>query len=159
MEQKSSKTAWVVVAAVVIVLLGVGAYAVTSNRSKTGDNNSQTTTPESSSTKKTEQQPATDKDNTSADQGEATTIIFTDKGFSPATYSSKVGQAVKVQNSSSMQLQFSSDNHPAHTDEPELNLSVLAPGESASFTPSKAGTWGFHDHLHDQYTGTLTVSE
>lgn len=155
MERKSSKTTWVIIVVIVAALLSVVAYAVATNRPKPDDNSQTAST--NSNPQKTEE---SNSDDTKADQSRETmTITFTDEGFSPATYSAKVGQAVRVDNKSSMQVQFSSDDHPTHTGEPELNLDVLAPGESASFTPTKAGTWGFHDHLHDQYTGTLEVTE
>lgn len=101
----------------------------------------------------------------SQDTGEAVdsaagaTITFTDQGFQPRTYRTKKDMTVTVKNDSSTRLQFASDNHPSHTEQPELNLSVLQPGESASFTPTKSGTWGFHDHINDRYGGTLVVEE
>lgn len=86
-------------------------------------------------------------------------IIFTNSGFEKNSYTVKKGQMVEVKNQSSTQLEFSSDNHPTHTDEPELNLSVLRPGQSASFTPTETGNHGFHDHLQAQYAGTLIVTD
>jgi plastocyanin len=96
---------------------------------------------------------------TDTEDAETTTIVFSNDGFKPDTYTVKVGQQVKVTNNSNQPLQFSSDDHPAHTDEAELNLPVLEPGKSATFTPTQVGTWGFHDHLDAQYTGTLEVVE
>lgn len=154
MEQRNNRTVWVIATVVIAALLGVVAYALTMNRSKTDDtalkaedNSSQQKTDESNT--------ATNKDQNNA----AATISFTDKGFAAQNYTVKSGNEVKVENNSSMQLQFSSNNHPTHTEETELNLKVLAPGESVNFTPTKVGTWGFHDHLHSQYTGELTVTE
>jgi len=90
-------------------------------------------------------------------QAEGTQVIFTDDGFNPSSYTSREGEAVTVRNDSSMELQFSSADHPTHQDTPEFNLPVLGPGESATFTPNGTGTFGFHDHINSQYTGTLTV--
>ncbi|MDB5177846.1 MAG: hypothetical protein JWO61_229, partial [Candidatus Saccharibacteria bacterium] len=42
-------------------------------------------------------------------------------------------------------------------EDPEINMSELAPGESGTFTPTTKGSHDFHDHLHDQYTGILVV--
>ncbi len=96
-----------------------------------------------------------------ADNGDSGTasITFTDEGFSPATLTVKKGTKVTVANKSSQSVQFSSDDHPAHTDDPELNMSVLAPGESGTFTAETVGTHGFHDHIDDSKTGTLVVTE
>jgi hypothetical protein len=100
-----------------------------------------------------------EKDTTDADTTDMTMITFTDSGFTPREYTVKVGQPVMVMNNSSGQLQFSSDDHPTHTEQSELNLPVLEPGTDTTFTPTQVGTWGFHDHLHDQYTGVLKVVE
>jgi len=87
------------------------------------------------------------------------TIVYTDNGFQSPTYKVAKGEVVTVTNKSTGDLQFSSGNHPTHLEEPELNMNVLAPGESAKFTPTKIGTWIFHDHLHSERTGTLRVTE
>lgn len=88
---------------------------------------------------------------------DSATITFTDDGFLPSTLTVKAGTEVTVKNDSSRSVQFSSDNHPTHTKQSELNLAVLEPGESATFTPTQTGAWGFHDHLNASETGTLTV--
>jgi len=153
MERRNSKTIWIIATVVVAALLGVVAYVLTMNRQTAS-----TTTTNTTQQKTTEQQPeAPAADATQGSQ--AVTITFTDEGFATKNYTVSAGKEVKVENNSSMQLQFSSDDHPTHTEETELNLAVLAPGESASFTPTKVGAWSFHDHLHDQYTGVLTVTE
>lgn len=85
------------------------------------------------------------------------TITYTDKGFLPASYMIKTGGTVTVINQSSRDLEFSSNNHPAHTDEAELNMDTLAPGKSGTFTVTKVGTWGFHNHLTPDDTGSLMV--
>ena len=87
----------------------------------------------------------------------AATITYGDAGFSPSVYKVKTNDSVRVANNSSRDLEFSSDDHPVHTDEPELNMKKLAPGESGTFTVTKTGTWGFHNHLDDRHTGSLEV--
>lgn len=154
MEQKgnSNKIVWVVVALVAVALFGAAIYAVAANRStyKTEQNGKA----ESTTTNQSPQTNTQDKTDTSVVR-----INFTDAGFAPANYTAKAGQVVEVKNASTMQLQFSSNDHPTHTEETELNLKVLAPGETATFTPTKVGTWGFHDHIHDEFTGQLTVTQ
>lgn len=85
------------------------------------------------------------------------TIVYTNSGFSPNSYTVKAGSTVKVENKSSSSLQFSSADHPTHREETELNLAAVEPGGSITFTPTKTGTWGFHDHLNASNTGTLIV--
>lgn len=143
-----------IIVVVGVLILGGSLFALRQNKPSI---QTQTDTSEQTST------PASGNNNTAAtDQStptSAVTIVFTNNGFSPTTYSTKVGQAVTVRNDSSSRLQFSSDDHPTHLKEPELNLNILGPGESASFTPTKTGTWGFHDHINASYTGTLTVTQ
>lgn len=160
MDTKSNKTLIAIVAAVAGVLLvaGIG-YAISqsttspepidSPQDKAVQQRSTTTQPDSSTT----------TPSSTATTEPAVTIIFTDDGFEPSTYTVKRGSVIKVTNNSAMDLQFSSDDHPAHTDEPELNLGVLKPGESDSFTVTKVGTWKFHDHLNDEFSGSLTVTQ
>jgi hypothetical protein len=94
---------------------------------------------------------------TGDEETKGTVIVFTDDGFDPLKYVSKEGEAVTVRNDSSMDLQFSSADHPTHLEHPEFNMEVLSPGESGTFTPESIGTFEFHDHLNSQFTGTLTV--
>lgn len=95
----------------------------------------------------------------SNEQPTSATIVFTNDGFSPQELEVKVGTVVTVRNESSTRVQFSSDDHPTHLENQGMNLRVLNPGESASFTADKVGTWGFHDHIDDSMTGTLVVTE
>lgn len=85
------------------------------------------------------------------------TIVFTNSGFSQETYNFPANSAIKVHNQSKKNLEFSSDDHPTHKDAPELNMDVLKPGESGTFTPPGKGTYGFHDHINSQYEGTLVI--
>ena len=85
------------------------------------------------------------------------TIVFNDSGFSQPTYTFPAGIEVRVDNQSEMNLEFSSADHPTHKEHTEMNLDVLKPGESATFKPAGKGTYGFHDHLHAQYDGTLII--
>ena len=87
------------------------------------------------------------------------TIVFTDSGFEQSKYTVKKGQTITVKNQSSNELEFASDDHPTHRQQPELNTATTAPGESTNFTPTKTGTWGFHDHIRSQFTGELIVTD
>lgn len=138
-----------IIVIVIIALTGFGTWwFVTSQpaqQSTTSENS--TTTPETSQTT-----PTTD---TSA----GITIVFTSNGFEKQNYSVAKGQTVAVKNNSNIVVEFSSDEHPTHTDNPELNMDVLQPGQQGTFTPERTGTWGIHDHEHPEFTTTLTVTE
>jgi plastocyanin len=92
---------------------------------------------------------------------EATEIVinYTDNGFDPSTLEVSVGDVVKVVNDSSSPLQFSSDEHPVHTDNPELNMTTLQPGENGSITITQSGEWGIHNHTRPEHMATLNVIE
>lgn len=91
------------------------------------------------------------------DQSGSPTITFEGSAFSPETLTVKAGDTVTVRNDSSRSIQFESDPHPAHTDNTELNASIIRAGESKSFVPTRTGTFGYHDHLNPNATGTLIV--
>lgn len=96
-------------------------------------------------------------DDGSEETDASTTITYTDSGFSPASLTVKKGTTVTVKNNSSGNLEFSSDVHPVHSDNPELNTASIGPGGSTTFTPNTTGTWGYHNHQKDSDRGTLIV--
>lgn len=156
-EQKTNNTSKIIVAIVVIIAALVAGFFLL-----TGDDTNQsaeTTTDQTPQT--TPLQPNSDQDNqpTASDEQSQNTITYTDSGFTPATLSVKVGDTVTVVNRSSRPLQFSSDVHPTHTNNPELNQRTAGPGDNVSFTINKPGTHGYHDHLDASRTGTLIVEE
>ncbi len=102
------------------------------------------------------------------------TVTYTDQGFSPASLTVAEGTTVTFVNQSSEDLWFASDPHPAHTAydgtsrsqhcaagyagaAPLDSCKALKAGESFSFVFDKAGTWGFHNHSHDEMRGTVYV--
>mgnify|MGYP000887866211 CR=1 FL=1 len=130
---------------------GVAVYAFTNwQQPAPNSDQSQADTPTGSS------DPASDSAPTPS---ERVAISFTNSGFEPTSVTVKKGTVITVTNNSSEDVQFSSDEHPSHRDNTEMNLPVLSPGESDSYTANTVGTWGFHDHLNDEMTGTITVTE
>ncbi len=85
------------------------------------------------------------------------TIAITSDGFVPSKVTAKVGDTILVRNDSNHSVQFSSDPHPVHTKNSELNQSTIKAGASQTFKVTRVGTWGFHDHLNSNLTGTITV--
>ncbi len=86
------------------------------------------------------------------------TINYSDNGFDPISLQVKSGETVTINNKSSRPLQFSSDDHPTHTKNTELNQSVLSPGKSLAFKVTKLGTYGYHDHLNSEQAGKIIVN-
>lgn len=96
--------------------------------------------------------------NDTSDSGTvASTITYDGNTFSVSNNKVASGATVKVVNNSSEDLDFDSDPHPTHTDNSELNEGDIAPGESKTFTLTKEGTWGFHNHLDASQKGEITV--
>lgn len=132
---------------VIVVILVIGAIAYSMNR----DGDTEVEQP-ADTTQSTENAPA---DSSAATE---TTIQYGDNGYAMPTYTVSPGATVTVVNNSSSDMQFSSNNHPTHRDEPALNTEVTAPGESTTFTaPSEPGEYGFHDHIKSQFSGILVV--
>lgn len=85
------------------------------------------------------------------------TITFSGTGFSPSLTTVKSGDTVAVKNTSSNDVQMESDPHPIHTDDVDLNVGLVSPGQTKTFTVTKTGTFGFHNHLNPDNTGKITI--
>jgi plastocyanin len=137
---------------VTLAIVGGGVFAI----SRSGnDKNTANTTSNSTSIKSTTSSSTT---NTTPSQTTAdNTITYTDNGFTPSTLTVKAGSKVTIKNTSSGTLQFDSDPHPQHTDDPEINVGIINSGESQTVTVTKTGTHGYHNHLNPGDRGTLVV--
>lgn len=86
------------------------------------------------------------------------TISISDTSFVPATGRVAAGTTVTFINNGQALHWPASDPHPVHTGLPGFDAKKgLATGEEYSFTFSKVGTWGFHDHLNPTLTGSIIV--
>lgn len=99
----------------------------------------------------------TPKPLTTANMIKATIITYTDDGFSPAEYLGSGGGSLTVQNDSSSDLDFQSDELPDKTKNSELNVGLVQPGESKTVELSTAGAWGFRNHNNPTHTGKITI--
>lgn len=137
----------IVVVALAIVGAGVYFWMRTSNTPATQ------TTPNNSSaeTSNDADSPATETQTVSA------TITYSDSGFAPETVTVKSGQTIAIKNESSTDVQFDSDPHPIHTTNEELNVEIIEPGQVKTFTVTKSGTFGYHNHLNASQTGTIVI--
>lgn len=84
-------------------------------------------------------------------------IRLTAAGFEPKQVTVKVGQTVAF--TTDIKARISSDPHPVHTSNQELNLPTTQPGETVRITPTKIGTFGIHNHLEESQTMTMVVQQ
>lgn len=144
----------VIIAAVALVGVGVWALGMQNRTSDTASGPNRTETAPAETTESADIGTAAD-----AAVDAEVVIRYTDAGFEQSSYTVTKGQLVKVINESSRTLEFSSDSHPTHQLNDELNLLPMEPGEEMYFTPEKVGSWGIHDHLKASETTTLVVEE
>lgn len=148
----SKKTTLLTIVIAAVLLLAVVAIAMNAPN-KPATNDTITETEET-----TQQAPATETEGATEDEQQAAaTIVYSDSGFEPTSLTVKAGDTVRIENKSSLPLSFNSDDHPAHTEQDELNVGDVPRGGSREFTVSEKGTWGFHNHENATHTGTLIV--
>jgi plastocyanin len=140
-----------IIAIIAVVIIGAGGYLVLHKDSDKSSKDSGTQTNQSADTST-----QTGADN-SANQKVAATITYSNNGFSPATVTVESGDTIAIKNTASRSVQFDSDPHPDHTDDEELNVGIVAPGETATFKVTQTGNHGYHNHLNSSDTGTIIV--
>lgn len=152
-----SKTVKLVVIAIAVVVIAGGAIFIQArgNDKKDDTSTATTTTNSGSSSSSTENETSSAKTTDSTDV--AMTITYDGSSFNVSPSSIKSGENVKITNNSNDQLDFDSDPHPTHTDNPELNAGDIEPGQSKTITLTTKGTWGFHNHFDPSQHGNLTV--
>lgn len=85
-------------------------------------------------------------------------ISYTNSCYSPANITIKKGDTVKFANNSTKNMWPASNNHPSHTIYPEFDAKGdISPGGTYSFTFTKTGAWGYHDHSKLNCGGIITV--
>lgn len=100
----------------------------------------------------------TNASNNSSSATATATITYTDSGFSPSMVTVKSGDTVAVKNNSSSTIQFDSDPHPVHTDDTDLNVGTVDPGQTKTFTVTKTGQFGYHNHFNPNQKGSITIN-
>jgi len=142
----------IIIAAVVIVIVGVG-YLLIRGYSK------------EPTVSVVDKQTATTSTTTSAGVGEesksSTTITYNSSGFSPSNVTIRTGGKITWVNDSSEEVQIGANPHPIHTGNKEVSgggfVLKLGPGEQATVTITKTGSHGYHNHLNSSQGGTITV--
>lgn len=99
----------------------------------------------------------TSEENVEKDAVAGSIITYRDSGFSPPVLRTTSGTRITIENKSSKDLEFASNPHPSHADNPELNTDVMAPGDSAAIVITNRGTWGYHNHLDPGHTGRIIL--
>ena len=92
------------------------------------------------------------------DSGGGNVVEFTDNGFEPSTLTIKAGDTVTFENKSSDDFWPASNVHPTHLLYPGFDAKKpILDGGSYSFTFTKTGSWGYHNHLTPDIQGTIVV--
>jgi plastocyanin len=90
-----------------------------------------------------------------------TITIGSNGAVSPKQIIIAVGQSVTFVNNHVQNHEMDSDPHPIHTDCPEINVGLLAPGQSRTTSAiTRVVTCGYHDHLdpfNSSLMGTIVV--
>lgn len=141
------RSSTIIITIVAILVIGAGAYLLF----KPSTNNTSSTAPSKST-------PSTaSKANSPSTRSSTAKITYSDNGFSPTDLTVKSGDTVVIANSSSSDVQMNSNPHPYHTDDADLNVGLVATGQSKSFVVTKIGSFGFHNHLNPGQTGKITI--
>lgn len=87
------------------------------------------------------------------------TVILDKNGFTPKVVTIKAGSAVRWKNESGSKQTVNSDNYPTNQLHKELNFGIFANGSSVVYTFTKPGVYGYHNQLHLEQKGTVTVTQ
>ncbi len=87
-------------------------------------------------------------------------VSYANGEFAPKVLDIKKGDYVFFKNKSTVDFWPASNPHPAHTGYSGFDAKApIAPGGKFQFQFTKAGAWGFHDHLNPGAAGTINVAE
>ncbi len=144
--------------ALIIIILAGGGYFLMKGQSKT----QQQTTQNAPSMQSSQQssQPTAMKSQPSTATASGNAVSYTGNGFEPHSITIKKGQTVTWTNKDSDELWVASNPHPTHTDYPGFDeLKSIPTGQTYSFTFTKVGNWGYHNHLNPSQQGVVVVTE
>jgi plastocyanin len=146
--------------ALVIVVLIAGGYFIVNGQNKTQQPAQNTQATQNS---QPSAQPSAMKNQTStspASSEGANSVNYTSNGFEPKSITIKTGQTVTWTNKNSDDLWVASNPHPTHTDYPGFDeLKGMSTGQTYSFTFTKVGKWGYHNHLNPSQQGEVVVTQ
>lgn len=85
-------------------------------------------------------------------------VMYSDTGFATPEIHVKVGDTVVFSRNSVGELRVASDPHPQHTDYPGFDSVDSIPDYGTySFTFTKVGSWGYHNHFLPSQKGVIVV--
>jgi plastocyanin len=85
-------------------------------------------------------------------------VVLTETGFTPEKLTIKEGETVRFETNRKEPFWPASNVHPTHTIFPDFDpREPVAPGDSWSFTFTKAGTYKYHDHIASNFEGEIIV--
>lgn len=97
--------------------------------------------------------------NTQVEAGPEIFVRYTNVGFLPKSITVEEGTTVTFTNESTRTMWVASDNHPSHSILPEFDQKeAVTTGGTYSYTFTKAGQWGFHNHTRPQDEGIVFVN-
>ncbi|HKC15046.1 MAG TPA: cupredoxin domain-containing protein [Patescibacteria group bacterium] len=141
----------ILIGTIAVLVLGIGAFALLSNKT----NNQAAVSVSSTPTPTITSSPTASA--TPSAKMEERNVNVTANGFVPQTLKINAGTKVTWTNKSGVTANVSSDPHPIHTLWPFLNLGNFADGSSVSVTFDKTGIYTYHNHLDPSMTGTVIV--
>lgn len=148
-----------IVAIGIVALLAIAVFIFVNNGKK--DNKTTQTTNSESSTDSNTSVSDTQTNTGSETASGSVTITYTDSGFSPSKANLLKGGTITWVNNSSDILEVGVNPHPSHTDDRTITnnefVLTLQPGQSSDVVVNKTGTFGYHNHLNPDDTGTVVV--
>ncbi len=144
-------TKWVIVAILLVLVLGGGAFLFLNNNKSAPAETNQTP---NESVNQTETQATLEPTEASAKEANVT---LTSTGFSPKSLTIDKGTKVIWTNESGQTATVNSDPHPTHTAYPPLNLGSFSDGEGIELVFNEAGTFSYHNHFDATVRGTIIV--
>ena len=165
----------IITAIIIIVIILGGGYFLFKGNVAPQLNPTPSTSPEATTSPlPTSNEPTSTPSPTSTPtpQSQTKEVIYTNAGFSPSTLTIKAGETVTFKNQSSFGMWVGSAMHPNHAAYSGTSLQQHcpdtsniafdqcqsgAPGTSWSFTFTKKGTWGYHNHSSANHFGKIIV--
>ena len=102
-------------------------------------------------------QVANSRDRCQVGQHAAHTVRFEDATLQPEHVTANVCDTITFINDGSRVRLLAFGPHEHHISYDGISERALGPGQTATITLIKTGTYPFHDHLQDQLAGSFTV--
>jgi hypothetical protein len=139
----------------IIVVLASGYFIFLGNKNSSSSNPSSSSKSDSNTSDTTSQNASNCSG--APEAANTATITYTSSGFTPDLVSLKAGGKLTIKNSSGKDLMFSSDPHPVHTDNKELNVGQVSDGSEQTVTLNTTGCFGYHNHFSSSDGGKILV--